>query len=226
VVAAGTPNREVPTTRANWVDARLRTAILSGEFLPGEKLRGEHLSAEWGVSATPLREAFQRLAGEGLVVIEPQRGARVASVDASEAAECYELRLLLDPRALRSSMAAGDDAYRAEVEVAHRRLTAATRSIPAFLDAHRSFHLALLSRCPNRQMLRLSAELHDRTQRYQVTGAAYRTDGDATAEHLALKDAVLVCDVQHASQVLTAHLKATLAAVRRADAGRVDDDLP
>jgi GntR family transcriptional regulator, carbon starvation induced regulator len=212
-------NRGAPTTRANWVDTRLRAAILSGELAAGERLRGEHLSAEWGVSATPLREAFQRLAGEGMIVIEPQRGARVASVDAVEAAECYELRLLLDPRALRASMAAADPSYRIDVDVAHRRLASARRSIPTFLEAHRAFHLTLLSRCPNKQLLRLSAELHDRTQRYQVGGVRHRTGGDPAAEHAALTSAVLADDARRATQVLTAHLRETLAAVRRMSAG-------
>jgi GntR family transcriptional regulator, carbon starvation induced regulator len=220
VVGAVLQNREVPTTRASWVDARLRSAILSGELQPGEKLRAEHLAAAWGVSATPLREAFQRLAGEGLVVIEAQRGARVASVDAAEAGECYELRLLLDPRALLASMEATDDAYRTEIEVAHRRLASAESRIPEFLESHRSFHMTLLSRCPNQQLLRLNAELHDRTQRFQVTAAPFRTDGDPVAEHLALKNAVLAGDVRQATHILTSHLKATLAAVRRLDAGR------
>ena len=67
-----------PPTRAEWVDTQLRRAILSGEFAPGEKLRAEHLADRWGVSPTPLRETFMRLAGEGFVIIEPQRGARVA----------------------------------------------------------------------------------------------------------------------------------------------------
>ncbi|MDO9173763.1 MAG: GntR family transcriptional regulator, partial [Actinomycetota bacterium] len=78
---------DTPPTLSEFVDARLRSAILSGELAPGQKLRGEHLAAQWGVSPTPVREAFQRLAGDGLVVIEAQRGARVAAIDLVEAAE-------------------------------------------------------------------------------------------------------------------------------------------
>ena len=78
------PTADAPPTLAEWVDARLRSAILSGELVAGQKLRSEHLAAQWGVSPTPLREAFQRLAGEGMVAIEPQRGARVAAIDAGD----------------------------------------------------------------------------------------------------------------------------------------------
>lgn len=207
------PTIDAPPTLAEWVDARLRSAILGGELVAGEKLRSEHLAAEWGVSPTPLREAFQRLAGEGMVVIEPQRGARVAAIDAREAAEFYELRLLLDPKALRSSMAAADDTFRAEVRAAYEHLIARHRTLPASLDAHRAFHLALLSRCGNRQLHRTVVQLHDHTQRFQVTGAGAQRRGDPAAEHAELYQAVLAGDARRATRVLTDHLRATLAAV-------------
>ena len=58
-----------PPTRAEWVDSLLRRAIVHGELAPGEKLYAERLAEQWGVSATPLRETFQRLAGEGRSII-------------------------------------------------------------------------------------------------------------------------------------------------------------
>ena len=206
-----------PPTRAAWVDTRLREAILGGELGPGERLRAEHLAAAWGVSATPLREAFQRLAGEGLVTIEPQRGARVTVVDAREAAELYEVRLQLDPLALQSAMKAGDDRYRAAVDDAYRGLSARHGSVAAFLRAHRAFHLATVSACTNRRLVQLVTELHDGTQRYHVAGGAHR-HGDPRREHRALRDAVLAGEVRTAVTVLTAHLRATLAAVEAAAA--------
>ncbi len=205
---------DTPQTLAEWVDARLRSAILTGELVAGSKLRGEHLAAQWGISPTPLREAFQRLAGEGLVVIEPQRGARVAAIDAKEAADFYELRMTLEPKALRSSMAAADPSFHDAVDRAHLELDSTPRGVLAFLDAHRSFHLTLLSRCTNAQLLRMCTQLHDHTQRYQVTGTGHPRVGDPAVEHRALRDAVVEGDVDSAVEVLTAHLAATLDAVR------------
>lgn len=212
MVKGSPPVDAAPPTRAAWVDARLREAILGGELAPGERLRAEHLAAAWGVSATPLREAFQRLAGEGLVTIEPQRGARVSVVDALEAAELYELRLQLDPLALRSAMKAGGDGYRSAVDDAFRGLSVRHASVAAFLRAHRAFHLATVSACTNRRLLRLVTELHDGTQRYHLAGGAHR-HGDPRHEHRALRDAVMAGEVRTATSVLTAHLRATLAAV-------------
>jgi DNA-binding GntR family transcriptional regulator len=210
--AAARPE-EAPGTRAEWVDARLRAAILSGELTPGTRLRGEHLASQWGVSATPMREAFQRLAGEGWIVIEPQRGARVAAVDVDEAADYYELRLTLDPAALRSSMLSGDVRYLDEVERSYRRLASSRRGV-AGLEAHREFHLTLLSRCANRQLLRLCTQLHDHTQRFQLSGAGLKRRGRPADEHRRLRDAVVSGDVELAAAVLVEHLSATLAALR------------
>src|SRR5499427_6954927 len=120
----------VPTTRADWAHKRLKAAILTGELAPGTKLAADELSQRWSVSPTPLREAFQRLGGHGLVELTSQRGARVAAFSLVEAADLYELRLLLEPRALRASLEATDDAHKSEILAAHGRLETAIAATP------------------------------------------------------------------------------------------------
>lgn len=212
---------EAPPTRAEWVDALLRRAIVQGELAPGEKLYAERLAARWGVSATPLRETFQRLAGEGLVVIEPQRGARVAPVDANDAAEIYEMRLLLDPVAIERSVRAarGDASFAEEVRAALAATTARHRSLVAFHDAHRRFHLSLVSRCPNQRLLSEVAQLLEHSQRFQIVGVGGgRREGDPAEEHRALADAAIAGRAADAAKALRRHLAATLAAVQYAAA--------
>ncbi|MFM2077154.1 MAG: hypothetical protein RJA49_1044, partial [Actinomycetota bacterium] len=196
--------------------------IVHGELKPGEKLYAERLAEQWGVSPTPLRETFQRLAGEGLVVIEPQRGARVAPVSAEEAAEIYEMRLLLDPVAVEQSVRVGadDPTFAAEIVQAHAALVARHRSIGAYHDAHRRFHLALVSRCPNQRLLRQIDHLLEHSQRFQAIGVGFgRREGDPAAEHLELRDAAVSGDAAGASLVLRRHLAATLVTVQRSAAG-------
>ncbi|MEI8239513.1 MAG: GntR family transcriptional regulator [Actinomycetota bacterium] len=209
---------EAPPTRAEWVDSLLRRAIMRGELAPGERLYAERLAEQWGVSPTPLRETFQRLAGEGLVVIEPQRGARVAPVDADRAAEIYELRLLLDPVAVEQSVIVGmtDPDFAVAVDAAHRRLTRRHRSITDWHEAHRGFHLALVSRCGNQLLLRQVAQLLEHSQRFQVAGIgrAGGRVGDPVAEHEALRSAAVRGCAAEAASVLREHLAATLAAVQ------------
>lgn len=210
---------DTPPTRADWVDQLLRTAILHGDLAPGEKLVAERLAQQWGVSATPLRETFRRLAGEGLVVLEPQRGARVAPVSFSEAAEIYEVRLLLDPVAIAQSVSAGDQSFVDEVATSYRALTRRYASTAAAHDAHRAFHLALVSRCPNRLLVDQVALLLEHSQRIQVALAtAGHRKGDAATEHRQLFEAASTGDGRGAAALLRTHLQATLAAVRAAGA--------
>ena len=208
----------MPPTRAEWVDGLLRRAIVQGELAPGEKLSADRLAERWGVSPTPVRETFQRLAGEGLVLIEPQRGARVAPLDARSAAQIYEIRLLLDPVAIHQSVAAGvaDSTFSVEVGEAHRRLLRRHRSLADWHEAHRQFHLVLVSRCTNELLVRQVAMLLEHSQRFQVAGIGRGgvRASDPTQEHVALRDAAIDGRAADAADVLRRHLAATLAAVQ------------
>jgi DNA-binding GntR family transcriptional regulator len=205
-----------PETRSDWALRRLRTAILTGEFPPGTKLRAEDLAARWQVSATPLREAFQRLGGARLVELSPQRGVRVAEFTLDDAADLYALRLRLEPPALRQSLRRSDDAHRREIAAALDRLEAA-RSLEEGTEAHLDFHTALLSRCPSPWTRRIIGVLAEHAQRYVLLGAQkFRSGRGPAVEHKALRDAALAGDVDRAVTLLEDHLRGTLDSVRAA----------
>jgi DNA-binding GntR family transcriptional regulator len=204
-----------PETRGDWALRRLRSAILTGEFPPGTKLRAEELAERWQVSPTPLREAFQRLGGAGLVEVSPQRGVRVAEFTLEDAADLYALRLRLEPPALRQSLRKSDDAHRCEITDAFDRLDAA-RTLEAGTYAHLDFHSALLSRCPSAWTRHIIAELAEQAQRYALLGALRYRDSDPRREHRVLRDAALGGKIDEAVELLTQHLRGTLASVRAA----------
>jgi DNA-binding GntR family transcriptional regulator len=205
-----------PETRGDWALRRLRTAILTGEFPPGTRLRAEELAGRWQVSPTPLREAFQRLGGARLVEVSPQRGVRVAEFTLEDAADLYALRLRLEPPALRQSLRRSDDAHRREIAVALDRLEAAT-SLDEGTDAHLAFHAGLLARCPSEWTKRVVALLAEHAQRYVLLGARdFRRGRGPRAEHAELRDAALAGDVEHAADLLEEHLRGTLDSVRAA----------
>ncbi|MCC7362806.1 MAG: GntR family transcriptional regulator [Dehalococcoidia bacterium] len=73
--------RKTPArTKADVVHEALQNAILSGNIAPGEHLRQEEVAAKWGVSQTPVREAFRRLESEGLVEHAANRGVVVRGI--------------------------------------------------------------------------------------------------------------------------------------------------
>jgi len=159
-----------PLPRASVVDtlaAALRERILGGDLAPGAPLREQVLADAYDVSRHTLRAAFRVLAAEGLVRISPNRGAAVASLDAVELRELYELRTALELEAAHLALEHGDGRLPAEAHRAVDRLTAAcARPRPAWRAvnvAHADVHGAIVqaSRSPRIEAAygQLAAEL-------------------------------------------------------------------
>ncbi|HYC82738.1 MAG TPA: GntR family transcriptional regulator [Solirubrobacterales bacterium] len=91
----------LPPTRASAVAAELRQQILDGAIAPGTRLRQAQIAERYGVSTTPVREAFVTLAREGLVRQDAHRGAIVFAPSIEELAEIYEIRATLEAAATR-----------------------------------------------------------------------------------------------------------------------------
>jgi DNA-binding GntR family transcriptional regulator len=208
-----------PTTRSDWVEDRLRAAILRGELEPGQRLHANDLAERWAVSATPLREAFQRLAGDGLVEVLPQRGARVSQLSADEAANIYELRLLLEPVALRQSLEVSDDDHRDAVQAAFAAFRSAA-TVEDGIEAHGRFHATLLSRCPSPWMLRFTTQLADASRLFQVTSvSAGPQRRHPVKEHKAIFAAAMGGDIEACLDLHERHLRRTLEAIGAAVPG-------
>jgi len=92
---------EKPKTYRDAAADRLREEIIAGTRQPGERLKQHALAAEYGCSMIPIREALHKLAAEGFVVVDPQRGARVADLNSRTLEEIYEVRMLMEGRAAR-----------------------------------------------------------------------------------------------------------------------------
>jgi DNA-binding GntR family transcriptional regulator len=117
-------------TKADEIAAVLEDAILTGELAPGEVLRQEQLSDDFGVSKTPIREALRQLAALGLVALIANRGARVRSLSPEDIRETYVLRAALEGYAAeiaRSRMTRADLRELRQAEKRFAELTGALR---------------------------------------------------------------------------------------------------
>ncbi|MFJ8583123.1 GntR family transcriptional regulator [Streptomyces sp. NPDC093595] len=152
--AAPTP---IPS-RTQYVLEAIKHAILTGRLAPGKALVETELAAQYGVSKTPVREALKTLAGTGLVVMSQYKGATVRTVDAAMAHEVYDVRLLLEPEALRRTIARGAslDAAGQALADADDAVDQAERSL-----ANREFHRALYLPCGNPLLARMLDEVRD-----------------------------------------------------------------
>src|ERR671915_2360784 len=93
--------------RVDALAESLRSRILAGELKPGTPLREEALSSEYDVARHSLRSALRSLQGEGIVEIEPNRGARVKSLSSDDVRSLSELRIALEVEAARMAMSRG-----------------------------------------------------------------------------------------------------------------------
>jgi DNA-binding GntR family transcriptional regulator len=136
---------------ADWIAAH----IISGDIKPGEKLTEIGLAERMGVSRSPVREALQALSREGLIIMEPRRGARVGRLNASDAADLYACRLLIEPRCAALAAAALTDATAADLEATFQRMVAAVaaRDPMEYVDALKHYNGTALAACPNRVLV-------------------------------------------------------------------------
>lgn len=124
------------------IAAELRAELMAGSLRPGAELSQVVLAERFGVSRIPIRDALQILAGEGLVDIEMNRGAKAVSLTSSEIREIYNLRILLECDCLRRAAHAMTPTALDEIDRVRRKsdLDAGT---PAWAAGDWAFHQAI-----------------------------------------------------------------------------------
>ncbi len=202
-----------PASRTDFVLESIKEAILNGKLKPGQALVETDLAATLTVSKTPVREALKTLAGSGLVVMSPYKGAAVRTVDAEMAGSVYDVRMLMEPEALRRAVQLGasfDDAALALEDVSDL----ARRSL-----ANRRFHRALYAGCGNPLMIQILDGLRDQAALITVAGwGICPTWDDEAAEHRAILAAAVRGRGDIAAELLRRHIQTF--------ADRVVEELP
>lgn len=155
-------------TLSSAIVDRLRQEILDGSYPAGSQLRQDALAQAFEVSRIPVREALFQLEAEGFVRIVPHKGAIVSGLSLEEINDVFELRKLLEPRLLASSvpaLTAEDFAAAANMEAAFEEaMTAGDVARWGVLNA--DFHLALYARATQPRTLLIVAGLLQTSDRY------------------------------------------------------------
>jgi DNA-binding GntR family transcriptional regulator len=137
------------------VTTKLRELILKGEFKMGERLMQEEWAKKLGVSRMPLREALRQLEVEGLVRIEPRRGAIVTPVSIEDIEEIYQLRALLEGEAVVKALPFLGEEEINELENIYGRmlmLKADEHDMEEFMALNSEFHRIIREGCPWRRI--------------------------------------------------------------------------
>jgi DNA-binding GntR family transcriptional regulator len=189
--------------------ARLRDAIVEGRLQPNERLVEAELIELLGVSRTAVRTALVRLAQEGLVVHERNRGARVRYVDETEAVEIVLARAALEALAVRQAAerATPEDVEELRAILGRMRARLDEGDLLGASDENAVLHSKLLELSGNQTVIRLVGGLKSQLVRFQyrtilVPGRSARS----FEEHSAIVDAVVAGDADAAEAAMRRHL--------------------
>ncbi|WP_410580835.1 GntR family transcriptional regulator [Amycolatopsis sp. lyj-108] len=188
----------------------LRDGIISGELEGGRFLDEMWVSGVVGVSRTPVREAFHRLAAERFISLLPRKGAQVRTVTARELEEVYQSRRLIEGHAIAALCAnrAGAPAELPEL-IEAMASAGAERDWFAVSGFDRRFHRAIVNAAGNTVLAELYDTLRSRQQRVTVRALEARPERLTVIneEHRALVAALDDHDVKEASRLLEEHLR-------------------
>jgi DNA-binding GntR family transcriptional regulator len=191
---------------------KLRSLIIRGDIVPGERLKVESLKALLQTGASPIREALSLLTSDQLVERIDHRGFRVAATSEEQFQEILMLRCQLEDIALRASIKQGDSAWEEQAVLAHHRLSKAPRANTEQWELlHKQFHKALLLACGSPILLKFCDQLYDLNIRYRFLAgkSEHYSRRDVTAEHAAILQAIINRNADKATSKLTQHYRRT-----------------
>ena len=177
--------------RTSTVDAladALRREILDGELTPGSRLRERELCEAFGVARHSLRAALRALAAEGLVRIEPHRGARVAQLTSDDVRWLYELRAALEIEAAHLALERNGGKLPPAVHEALARLQAAcdTGVWSAVNEAHAGLHQAIVAAANSPRIASAHASLSGEMRLFLLALQPHIPPAELAADHAAL----------------------------------------
>jgi DNA-binding GntR family transcriptional regulator len=192
----------------------IRRDILLGRFLPGDKLQMNELKQHYQVGGTPIREALVQLVWQNFVVMEPQKGFRVAPISLNELRDILTTRRAIAGIALEKAMQRGDEEWELSIITAFHRmeriqLDQADVDYEEWGVRHMAFHIALIQACNSPMMLSILENIYNQLERYRhiwLNGdldqaPRYHDHG----EHKIIMDAVLARDLPRALSLIGEH---------------------
>jgi DNA-binding GntR family transcriptional regulator len=189
------------------VAERLRERIVAHTLAPGSWIDEQALTAEWGISRTPLREALKVLAGEGLVTMKLRRGAYVTEVSERDLSEVFHLLSLLESDAAAVVARQASDAEIAELVALHQRLEVTVDDRDAFFAANEEFHRRLLEIADNRWRNQMVADLRKVMKLYRHHSLFKQGRLQASLkEHRRIVAALKARDAALAQQLMQQHM--------------------
>ncbi|MEH7333614.1 GntR family transcriptional regulator [Neobacillus drentensis] len=185
----------------------IREAILKGDFKPGERLKQSELADAMGVSRMPIREAFQKLEAEGLIKLEPHKGAVVKSINVVDIEEIYALRSELEKMAVYQSVENLTEDDLKELTALVEKMEG-SQDVDEFVSNNIEFHRLLIKRCTWDRLNSFISTLWNGLP-MQTPHILKGQKDTSNVEHRSILNAVLRKDKETAAYLVSKHISRT-----------------
>lgn len=196
---------------------RLRDMIIEGRLEPGQRINEGQIGAQLGVSRTPLREAIKTLVSEGLVEIQPAKGAVVRKFTARDLYQVLEVLKSLEQLGGRMACDQGSDSSIEAIHALHKRMLVLyeTRERLEYFKLNQAIHSAIVAASGNTVLMEMHETLQARIKRLRFIGNEGPVKwAGAVAEHEDMMAALLKRDAEALSEAIGRHMDSTLLRVR------------
>jgi GntR family transcriptional regulator, carbon starvation induced regulator len=204
--------------------AQIRADIVECRLMPNERLTLETLRERYGAGFSPIREALMRLAAEGMVCLEQNKGFRVAAVSRASLFDLMRSRIEIESITLRRAIENGGVGWEADLLAAFHRLSRQSKLghlqpdkiSTEWSKEHRAFHRALVAACDSPIMLSIQEGLFDKAERYVALSIVSKSPPrNDVAEHEQIMRAALAGNVGRAVALNCEHIERTLNKVAK-----------
>jgi len=183
--------------------------LIRQKIRPGERITELEVAERFGISRTPIREAFRQLESEGFLTIMPRKGAVVSSIEEKDIRDFYEIKGVLEGYAARQAvtrMTAKDIAHLEQLNK-EIKLCAERQDVSGMNRAHNAFHDLILEACNNRKIQQVVGNLVRQFQRFRFYVASLVHVEDILREHADIVAAIRSGDVEQAEACMKLNAK-------------------
>jgi len=193
----------------------IRERIMDFTYKPGQRLIERDLADEFGISRTPIREIIHKLEKEGLVIIESNKGAYVAPISATDIADIYQIRMVIEALAGRLVAPNISDETLCELDKINKEIGDAAKQLNfrVVSEKEKEFHQAMYRNCTNKKLYELIFDYWDYARRLRV--AIYSVPGrmeQVYKEHKEIIKALRKRDPKEVEQLVGHHMEMALLA--------------
>jgi DNA-binding GntR family transcriptional regulator len=184
----------------------IREAILRGALKPGEKVAEPELAERFGISRTPIREAFRQLESEGYLTVIPRKGAVVTALSERDVEEFYAIKSILEGYAARmaASNLSGKDIDRLEAINDRLEQLASVGDVKTFFRVHNEFHELFIRAAGNEKLLELIGQLLMKFNRLRMASLSLPGRMEISVnEHKKILEAFKSNDGEKANQLVS-----------------------